>query len=166
MLSDGAPWIRNVCEEVLAGTGTTFILDLFHALDCAAAAVRALVPDRDGRKARMESIKARLNDGRVDLAVADLKPHRHRDEAVEACIRYFESNKDRMRCDIYRKRGMPVGSGVVESVCKRIVGSRFKRSGCRWSKAGANALLAVKCCIDNNRWADFLDWRAGRAAAA
>ncbi len=166
MLSDGAPWIRNVCEEVLAGTGTTFILDLFHALDCAAAAVRALVPDRDGRKARMESIKARLNDGRVDLAVAGLKPHRHRDEAVEACIRYFESNKDRMRCDICRKRGMPVGSGVVESVCKRIVGSRFKRSGCRWSKAGANALLAAECCIDNNRWADFLDWRAGRAAAA
>ena len=61
---------------------------------------------------------------------------------------------------------VPVGSGVVESACKRIVGSRLKRSGCRWSKAGANALLAVKCCIDNSRWTDFLDWRACRDAAA
>ena len=40
------------------------------------------------------------------------------------------------------------------------------RVRCRWSKAGANALLAVKCCIDNNRWIDFLDWRACCAAAA
>ena len=166
VLSDGAAWIRNVCEEVFAGTGTTFILDQFHALEYAAAAVRALAPDRGERKARMERIKAQLNGGRVDLAVAGLKPHRHRDEAVEACVRYMEANKDRMRYDVYRKRGLPVGSGVVESACKRIVGSRFKRSGCRWSKAGANALLAAECCIDNNRWADFLDWRACRAAAA
>ena len=43
---------------------------------------------------------------------------------------------------------------------------RFKRAGCHWSKAGANALLAVKCCLENKRWADFLDWRACRAAAA
>ncbi len=57
-------------------------------------------------------------------------------------------------------------SGVVESACKRIVGSRLKRMGCRWSKAGANALPAAECCIDNNRRADFLDWRACRAAAA
>ena len=71
-----------------------------------------------------------------------------------------------MRYDVCRKRGMPVGSGVVESACKRIVGSRFKRAGFRWSKAGANALPAVKCCIDNNRWADFIDWRVCRAAAA
>ena len=166
MLSDGAAWIRNVCEEVFAGTGTTFILDRFHALDCAAAAVRAIAPDRAGRKARMERIKAQLNGGRVGPAVAGLKPHRHRDEAVEACVRCTEANKDRMRYNVCRKRGLPVGSGVVESACKRIVGSRFKRSGCRWSKAGANALLAAECCIDNNRWADFLDWRAGRAAAA
>ncbi len=103
---------------------------------------------------------------RVDPAIAELKPHRHCDEAVEACVRYMEANKDRMRCDPCRKRDLPVGPGVVESACKRIVGSRFKRSGCRWSKAGANALLAAECCIDNNRWADLPDWRACRAAAA
>ena len=166
MLSDGAAWIRNVCEEVFAGTGTTFILDQFHALEYAAAAVRALAPDKAGRKARMERIKAQLNSGRVDLVIAGLKPHRDRDEAVEACVRCMEANKGRMRCDACRKRRLPVGSGVVESACKRIVGSRFKRAGCRWSKAVANALPAVKRCIDNNRRADFLDWRACRAAAA
>ena len=139
VLSDGAAWIRNVCEEVFAGLKTTFILDQFHALDCAAAAVRAIAPDRSKRKARMERIKAQSNDGRVDLAVAELKRHRERDEAVEVCVRCTEANKDRMRYDVYRKRGLPVGSGVVESACKRIVGNRLKWAGYRWSKAGAGA---------------------------
>ena len=114
----------------------------------------------------MAKIKQQSDDGKVDRVIDDLRPHRKRDEAVAACIRYFETNKDRMRYDIYRERGLPVGSGVVESACKQIVGSRFKRAGCRWSKAGANALLAIKCCISNNRWADFVDWKACHAAAA
>ena len=71
-----------------------------------------------------------------------------------------------MRCDLCRTLGLPVGSGVVESACKQIVGSRFKGAGRHWSKAGANALFAVKCCFKNNRWPDFLDWRACSAAAA
>ena len=73
---------------------------------------------------------------------------------------------DRMRCALCRKRGLPVGSGIVESTCKHIVGNRFKQSGCRWQKAGANAVLATGCCLENMRWPDFLDWRACRAAAA
>ena len=164
VLSDGAAWIRNVCEEIFPGPNVTYILDQFHALEYAAAAVKALAPDKGGRKARMEEIKQQLDDGQVACVIAGLKPHRDRDEAVAACIDYFEANKSRMRYDLCRERGLPVGSGVVESACKQIVGSRFKRAGCRWSKAGANALLAVKCCIENNRWADFLDWRACRAA--
>ena len=74
--------------------------------------------------------------------------------------------RDRMRYDLCRKLGLSVGSGVVESACKQIGGSRFKQAGCHWSKAGANALLAVKCCLKNNRWSDFLEWRACSAAAA
>ena len=33
------------------------------------------------------------------------------------------------------------------------------RVRCRWSKTGANVLLAVECRIDDNRQTDFLDWR-------
>ena len=166
VLSDGAPWIRTTCEEILAGRKVIFILDLFHALTCAAAAVQTLTPDKGKRKLRMDWIKAQLNAGRVAQVIAALKRCGDRSEAVAACSRYYEANADRMRYDLCRKLGLPVGSGVVESACKQIVGSRFKRAGCHWSKAGANALLAVKCCLENRRWADFLEWRACRAAAA
>ena len=85
-------------------------------------------------------------------------------EPAAACIPCCEANADRMRCDLRRKRGLPVGSGVVENTCRHIVGNRLKKVGIRWSKAGANALLAALCCLENLRWPDFLDWRACCAA--
>ena len=110
-------------------------------------------------------IRKQLDARRVKRVVAALKRHR-RFEAVAACIRTCEANMDRMRCDLYRRRELPVGSGIVESDCKRIVGSRLKGAGRRWSKAGANAVLAIRCCLENRRWPDFLDWRDCSAAAA
>ena len=110
----------------------TFILDLFHTLEYATAGQGAQV-------------------------IAALKLRRHQPEAVAVCIDYCEVNADRMRCDLCRKRGLPVGAGVVESACKHIVGNRFKESGCSWSKAGTNALLAFGCCLENMRWPDLLN---------
>ena len=71
-----------------------------------------------------------------------------------------------MRYDLCRKRRLLIGSGVVERVCKQTVDSRFNGAWRRWSKAGANALLAAECRIKNNRWPDFLNWRVCSAAAA
>ena len=83
-MSDGAPWIRISCKEILAGRKVIFIFDLFHALTYAAAAAQALTPDKGERKLWMDWIKAQLNAGRVAQAVA-------------ACIRTCEANADRMR---------------------------------------------------------------------
>ena len=60
-----------------------------------------------------------------------------------ACIRNCEANMDRMHCDLWGQRDLPVGSGIVKSAFKHIVGKSPKKSGCRWSKAGANAVLAA-----------------------
>ena len=165
VLSDGAPWIRTVCEEILPGRKTTFILDLCRALEYASAAVQAAASDEGRREAWMDWIRKQLDAGRAERVVAALKRYR-RLEAVAACIRYYEANMDRMRCDLCRRRGLPVGSGIVESACKRIVGSRLKGAGRRWSKAGANAVLAIGRCLENRRWPDFLEWRACSAPAA
>ena len=94
VLSDGVLWIWTVCEEILPRRNVTFIFDLFHALEYAAA-MQALC-------------RARANGSRRG---------RHS---------YYEANMERMRCDLYSKWGLPVGSGNVESACKHIVGNRFK----------------------------------------
>ena len=98
--------------------------------------------------------------------IAALKPYRDRSEDVTACICCYESNRDRMGYDLCRTRGLPVGFGIVESACNCIVGNRLKGAGRHWSKAEANAVLAIKCYFENMRWPDFLEWKACRAAAA
>ena len=165
-VSDGAAWITNVADELLAGMRKTYILDVFHALEYASAALRALVRCDDAHKARLAAVKARLLDGNVARVIADLRPHRDRNKDVARCIDCFEANKERMRYDEYRARGMQIGSGQIESCCKQMVVTRFKRSGCKWSVRGANALLALKTCWKNLRWEEFALWKARRIAAA
>ena len=62
-------------------------------------------------------------------------------------------------------RGIQIGSGVVESLRRQLVGKRLKQPASHWSNAGANRLLAIRSCLHNNRWADFLDRKANLAVA-
>ena len=49
--------IRNVCGEIFAKRNLTFILEQYHALEYAAAAVRILTPDKDrGRGGKVSRI--------------------------------------------------------------------------------------------------------------
>ena len=60
-------------------------------------------------------------------------------------------------------KGLCISSGVVEAGCKQI-GARLKRAGMRWTVAGANAIIALRCCILSGRFEDFWERRAKDAA--
>ncbi len=166
LVSDGAAWITNVADELLAGMRKTCIPDLFHALEYASEAVKVLIGCKAGRKARLAGIKALLPDGKVGRVIAELQPCRGWHKAVAKCIDHYASNRERMRHDEYRARGMQIGSGQVESSCKQMVAARFKKSGSRWSKRGANALPALKSCRHNSQREEFAEWRVERLVAA
>ena len=72
-------------------------------------------------------------------------------------------NRYRMRYPQFRARGLCVASGVVEAGCKQI-GARLKRAGMRWTVAGANAIIALRCCLLSGRFEDFWERRAANAA--
>ncbi|MCY3672297.1 MAG: ISKra4 family transposase [Alphaproteobacteria bacterium] len=165
VISDGAEWIRSTCDELFGGGKVTFVLDLWHALEYASDAVKAILPEGAERDRRFAEVKADIEAGRAGKVVRELQPFSGRHKDVEDCCRYFQNNIERMRYDRCRDRGMQVGSGVVEAGCRQF-GLRLKRSGTRWSERGANAMLALKSCAMNLRVPDFLDWRANQAIAA
>ena len=82
--------------------------------------------------------------------------------SVRKAIGYFETNRERMRYRQFRRQDLFVGSGVVEAGCKSVIGQRFKQSGMRWTVAGANQILALRCCQLSGRWEDF--WERRRTA--
>lgn len=165
VISDGAEWIRTTCDEIFGGRKATFVLDMFHVLEYASDAVKAIFPDKAERDRRFEEIKADIEAGRIAKVIRELDPFSGRHQDVAACCRYFRNNIERMRYDEYRGQGMQIGSGVVESGC-RMFGLRLKRPGTRWSERGANAMLALKNCVMNLRLPDFLDWQVRQAVTA
>jgi hypothetical protein len=74
---------------------------------------------------------------------------------MRKALHYFEENASQMRYALFRKKKLFVGSGVVEAGCRTVIGQRLKQSGMRWSVRGANAILALRCCLMSGRFEDF-----------
>jgi hypothetical protein len=107
-----------------------------------------------------------LDKGKIAKLVASLHAIQTTDADLAKKIRneadYFAANAARMNYPKFRKQHLFVGSGVIEAGCKTVIGHRLKQSGMFWTVAGANAILALRCCHLNNRFEDY--W-AGRRAA-
>ncbi len=65
----------------------------------------------------------------------------------------------------FQEQGLCTSSGVVEAACKVTIGTRLKRAGMHWSRRGANAIIALRCCRLSGRFEDFWARRANRRAA-
>ena len=98
--------------------------------------------------------RAELDAGRLRALVAALRIHVETTPEARKCIHYVFGNRHRMRYPKFRAKGLCISSGVVEAGCKQI-GARLKRTGMRWTVAGANAIMALRCCILSGR---FEDW--------
>jgi hypothetical protein len=73
-------------------------------------------------------------------------------EGARQAVGYLFANRWRMRYGSFRQAGYPIGSGAVESACKVVVQQRMKQAGMRWSRQGAQAMLALRCALLSDRW--------------
>ena len=109
------------------------------------------------RWARMR--REELDEGRVDEVIAALRSHAGTCEEARKNAEYFSNNRERMNYPTFRAMGLCVATGVVEGGCKHIVGARLKHGGMRWTVAGANAIIALRCAVESNRFDDFWERR-------
>jgi len=84
----------------------------------------------------------------------------HCNEHVPQDAEYFSTNRERMDYPTFRATGLCVVTGVVEGGCKHIIGTRLKRGGMHWIVAGVDAIIALRCAIESNRFDDFWERRA------
>ena len=104
-----------------------------------------------------------MDPGRLRALVAALRTHAKITPEARKCIHYVFGNRHRIRYPQFRARGLYVDSGVVEAGCKQ-TGARLKRAGMRCTVAGANAIIALRCCLLSGRFEDFWERRATNAA--
>ena len=158
VIGDGAKWIWNTAAEQFPKA--ICIVDVWHAKERLWEVGRAVCGvGTELCRAWSEKVCAALAEGRVGDVLAELRRHAG-DKTVDEAIGYFENNRSRMRYPEYRRMGLLIGSGMVESSCGNLVAARFKRGGMRWSKAGAYDILALRACVQSGLYDDY--WRYRR----
>jgi hypothetical protein len=165
VLGDGAIWIWTLADEQFPGA--TQIVDLYHAKGHLSEVATALYgPGTDLATHWAQHRHADLDDGHLAALLAALRPHRTTTPQARTCYEYVRRNRHRMRYPPFRALGLCVASGVVEAGCKVVVGTRLKRAGMHWTVAGADAILALRCCRLSDRFEDFWERRSIRRGAA
>ena len=162
-LGDGADWLRRLYEEWFPNAER--IVDFFHAAEYLWAAARGRHGD-DAKAAKRwaEKLCRLLEEGRLDAVLTALRrPGAGAGECAKA-VGYLSERRGQMRYGEYRSRGLPIGSGRVEAACKTVVGRRMKCTGMRWTVAGANPVLWVRCARLSGWFDDYWEHRRRQAA--
>ena len=154
VIGDGAEWIWNLAG--LHYPQATEIVDYWHACEHIWELRKVLysAESEAGDRWAHEHFRRLKAEGPGPLrrALARCQPtSAEAQETVRTERGYFDKHRRRMQYPQFRARGMMIGSGPVEAACKVVVGQRLKRAGMRWSQAGADAVLAVRCTLLNHQ---------------
>jgi hypothetical protein len=86
-------------------------------------------------------------------------------EALESARTYFRNHVGRMNYPEYLKKGWQIGTGAVESACKRLINQRLSMGGMRWGEFGGDGLSHLRALhrSDPDQWDGF--WAVYRLAA-
>ena len=86
--------------------------------------------------------------------------------AVMAGVAYlsWHAAAGRLRYDSFRFRGVPLGSGAIESTVRRLINLRLKGTSTFWEEANAEAVVQLRAAVLSGRWDQGLD--RTRAATA
>jgi hypothetical protein len=166
-LSDGAPWIWDRLDWVqqrvsLKATRVFKVLDWCHAVHHVSLALKALGLKDEERQQLYRQLRSWLKKGRAHRVTAELSllaANQPSDAEVWTAIRYLEKHADagHMKYLQFRKRGVALGSGAIESAIRRVVNLRLKGNGILWEVANAEAMLALRAAALTGRWDEALE---------
>jgi hypothetical protein len=153
-LTDGARYNQTIVQTHFPEA--VHIIDLFHAYEHLTLIAQILWgPEAKAPQAWRDWLEEGDIRRLLKKAGKQLPSSAKTKKSLCKELRYFEKNAPHMCYAEYRQNKFFVGSGVVEAGCRTVIGERLKQSGMRWSVRGANAIIALRCCIMSGRFEDF-----------
>ncbi len=159
VLGDGAVWIWNMADELFPGA--IQIVDLYHAKEHVSDVAKAIYGAGSDLAEQWAKLRRdEFDDGKLESLLAALRIHADTNDEARKCLDYVTRNQHRMRYPEFRAQDLCVSTGIVESGCKVCIGTRLKRGGMHWTVAGADAIIALRCCKLSGRFEDFWERRS------
>ena len=137
----------------------SYPLDFYHVCDYLSAAADAIAAS--DKQAWMEEQKTWLKENRWADVLRNLEPALEHEDvpdaeaAVRACHRYIAN---RSNCLDYKgalAKGLPIGSGEIESAHRYIFQNRLKIAGAWWKIENAEKMLALRVMRANGDWEKY-----------
>ena len=164
-LTDGAESLQDrVCDKLPQFTLT---LDIIHASEYLWDAANAWMGETHPDRATWVGEQLlEILSGRTTTVIQTLKSlAQHASlstsqlETLNTTIGYYQRNLPYMRYDQNLAQGWPIGTGAVEGACGHLVKDRMERSGMRWTKQGAQAVLDLRSVRVNDDWDEYQHFR-------
>lgn len=159
--ADGGDWCWTIQRRYFADADG--ILDWFHASEHVWDAAKRIHADESSVKAWADEALGHLRrSGGTGLAdwLADQRAglRGKKRDAVESLRKYLLGHLDRTDYPAYRSRDWQIGTGMIESTARQLVGLRLKGPGMHWTEAGALAVTALRAIDLNDQWNAF--WKS------
>lgn len=158
VLSDGATWIRNMCEEIFPDA--VQILDLYHLCENTYEYAKAIFHEKEEEyRPWAEKVISWLKEGAREKVMTELKKYRKRrlKKGTVNLPVYIENNWHKIDYPEYQKQGFYVGSGAIESGNKVVLQKRLKLAGMRWEPETAQYLLTLRSKYESGLWKEDVE---------
>ena len=152
-VADGAKWIWNLVEANFPKARQ--IVDWFHAVEYLTPVATVAFTDPDEADRWRMAMCDKLWNSQIQEVIeacVTLETHPRAGDAAYQAATYYHNNQHRMDYACYRREGYLIGSGTVESGCKQIGTMRLKRSGARWTLAGARKTAKARAAWLSDQW--------------
>ena len=164
LIGDGAPWIWNRAEGLRTELGLPRerfheIVDYFHVVE--RLGEMSKTQHHWGEESRLDWLqiqKRRLKSGKIEEIEAVVRVvSKRRPDAMRAEPDYWSRNRERLRYATFRERGLPIGSGAVESSVRRVINLRLKGASITWTEEHAEGVLHLRAHAKSGRWSELED---------
>lgn len=166
-VADGAAWIwdrigRIVELAKLNGVTIHQVLDNCHASHHISLALAALGLRDQERLPLYRQHRTLLRNGQwrrvveelTELVEGDLPSHTQ--FATEVAYLKKHGAAGRLSYPTFRKLGLPLGSGAIESSIRRVINLRLKSNATFWREPNAETMLQVRALLISDRWDEGL----------
>jgi hypothetical protein len=168
-IADGAPWIWDRFEWIVQTLGlprekVSFVLDFYHASHHISLALAEIIDDENERKSLYRELRSELRQSRWAVVVERLEQLGGKLASEEGSVfcrelRYLRKHGESGHLSYvkFSRRGLPLGSGAVESSIRRVINLRMKSNGMFWTEENAEKMLQLRCQIMSTEWDAMLD---------
>lgn len=161
-VADGAPWIWERLAWIVKRVGldskrVAYALDWCHALHHIGLALATAGLPAEEHKRVFKKMRKWLKQGYPGAVVNELERRGEAhgvSQAMETPVAYLRKHMEagHLKYGEMRRRGLPTGSGGIESTIRRVINLRLKGNGQMWREANAEGMILLRAAALTDRW--------------